>query len=108
MKKKMLIGVGAGAILFGLCGCTYNDVYSNTQTYHVYEGRREVPYVFRHPRYPETHHLRPFPRHRHKCQVIDASCSRICEEQVRKSAKETKRIMNHNGKMRDACPNCGR
>ena len=109
MKKKMLIGMGAVVLMLGGSGCTYNDVYYNSQTYNVYEGKREieVPYVYRHPRYPETHHLKPFPKHRHKCKVIDESCSRICEQQ-RKTARETKRVMNHNGKMRDACPICGK
>lgn len=105
MVKKVIIGIGAISIMAGISGCTYNDIYCNTQTYHVYEGRREVPYVFRHPHYPETHHLRPFPRHRHKCKVIDESCSDICKREVE---KKTKRIMNHNGKMRDACPKCGK
>jgi len=106
--NKTIIGIGAVIIMAGISGCTYNDIYCNTQTYHVYEGRREVPYVFRHPRYPETHHLKPFPRHQHKCKVVDESCSRICEQATKKTARETKRVMNHNGKMRDACPCCGK
>lgn len=100
MKKNMLIGIGAIAVMLGISGCTYNDIYCNTQTFHVYEARREVPYVFRHPRYPETNHLKPFPRHQHNCKVINESCSKICEREIQRKINEI------NNKNRCSCPAC--
>lgn len=75
MKKICLIGIGA--LMLGTVGCTYNDVYYNSQTTHYHPERKPIPIMFRHEGYPQTYHLpRAADCMTHRRIPIDDSCSR--------------------------------
>ena len=80
MKKFVLIGF-VGAVMFGLTGCTYTNVYAPTEVVRVIPRPQPIPIMFRHEGYPETYHLPspPPPRHR---RPIDRSTSprNLCPE----------------------------
>ena len=90
MKKKMVIGIVAGIVMFCITGCTYNDIFYYSKTINVNEGRTIVerpPYVFRHEGYPQTYHLRRYvPRKR--VVPIDASCSKECRRDIDEAIQE--------------------
>lgn len=71
MKKKTLFGLVVLTGVFAFTGCTYNDVYYNSETVNYHPPRREIPIVFAHKEFPGTHHL----QRRRRFEPIDCSCS---------------------------------
>ena len=60
MKKTFVLSAAIGVIT-GITGCTYNtvDYYSTSTT--ILPPRQPIPIMYRHDKYPETHHL-SYPR----------------------------------------------
>lgn len=101
MKKKIFIGFAAAVAMIGLAGCTYNDVYYNSQTQntHIHPKREPLPIMFAHPGYSQTYcnppasaYMVPVPRRPHIAPIDASRCAPLPPPKVNPHI----------------CPTCGR